>query len=163
MLCAAFLSFLFSCLDTSIAVLLTSSQIPYKKGKAHTVCFPPFLNKRWRLKEMSAENLSILLANNGKLEFNGMSYIGLPQHPHFALNEINAASWQIGTVFSILKFLVSEGIIRSMDKRQLLWLHTGALVQHRSLLSWNLCNNQIVSIVLKVERRRFRNINFLFF
>lgn len=110
--CCALLFFLFFCLDTSIAVLLTSSQIPYKKGKAHTVCFPLFLNKRWRLKEMSAENLSILLANNGKLEFNGMSYIGLPQHPHFALNEINAASWQIGTVFSIFKFLVSEGIIR---------------------------------------------------
>lgn len=50
-----------------------------------------------------------------------------------------------------------------MDKRQLLWLHTGALVQHCSLLSWNLCNNQIVSIVLKVERRQLHNVNSFFF
>lgn len=99
-------------LDTSIAALLTTSQIPYKKGKAHTVCFPLSLNKRWRLKETSAEILSILLVNNGKLEFNGVGYIGLPQHPHFALDKINGAPWQICTVFSIFKFLVSKGIIR---------------------------------------------------
>lgn len=69
--------------DTSIALLLTFAQIPYKKGKACGVCFLLFLNNGWRLKETSLENLSILLANNAGLDFNGMSYIGLPQLPHF--------------------------------------------------------------------------------
>lgn len=82
-----------------------------------------------------------------------MSYIGFPLHPHFLSMRSMRHRWQIGTVFSIFKFQVSEGIIRWMwmkskvsdcgesSTKSSLWFDT---------FCWNLFNSPVESIVLKV-------------